>query len=62
MLAMTLKNLVTTETKEVYASMLFKDSPVFDNTKRNYPILQDMVPPNTAIFFLIKWYLKHTLA
>ncbi|OJG99466.1 hypothetical protein RV18_GL001534 [Enterococcus termitis] len=51
MLAMTLKNLVTTETKEVYASMLFKDSPVFDNTKRNYPILQDMVPPNTAIFF-----------
>lgn len=51
MLAMTLKDLVTTGTKEVYATTLFKDSSVFNNTKKNYPILQEMVPPNSAIFF-----------
>ncbi|EOH98680.1 hypothetical protein UAW_01276 [Enterococcus haemoperoxidus ATCC BAA-382] len=51
MLAMTLKNFVTTDTKEVHATMLFKDSPVFNNTMQNYPILQEMVPPNSAIFF-----------
>ncbi|MCA5014171.1 MULTISPECIES: glucosyltransferase domain-containing protein [unclassified Enterococcus] len=51
MLAISLKNLVTANTKQVYATMLFKDSPVFNNTKQNYPILQEMVPPNSAIFF-----------
>lgn len=51
MLATTLKDFVTAETKEVHATMLFKDSPVLNNTKQNYRILQEMVPPNSAIFF-----------
>ncbi|MFK4567692.1 glucosyltransferase domain-containing protein [Enterococcus sp. UD-01] len=50
-LAEDLKQVVSADTKNVYATMLFKDSPVFINTARNYPILTDLVPVNSAIFF-----------
>lgn len=34
-----IKNMVNEQRKTIYANKLFKDSPVFDNTARNYPIL-----------------------
>jgi hypothetical protein len=51
LLAEDLKQVVSTDTKNVYATMLFKDSPVFTNTAKNYPILTNLVPSNSAIFF-----------
>lgn len=51
LLASNLKDLVNNETKNVYSTMLFKDSPIFMNTEKNYPILKELVPPNSVIFW-----------
>ncbi|MBO0474155.1 glucosyltransferase domain-containing protein [Enterococcus ureasiticus] len=50
-LASDLKNLVHSDKAKVYSTMLFKESPVFENTAKNYPILKDLVPTNTAFFW-----------
>lgn len=50
-LASDLKDLVLSDKQKVYSNTLFKESPVFENTAKNYPILKDLVPTNTALFW-----------
>jgi hypothetical protein len=51
LLADDLKNFVSSKEQQVYATTLFKDSPIVENTARNYPILKDLVPANSALFW-----------
>ncbi|MGH2165374.1 glucosyltransferase domain-containing protein, partial [Enterococcus faecalis] len=46
-----LKNVVTNERKKVYLNTFFKNSTVYANTSRNYPILSKIVPPNDGLYF-----------
>ena len=43
-LAGDLKDLVNRDTVTVHSTSLFKDSPVFVNSSKNYPILKELVP------------------
>ena len=60
-LAGDLKDLVNRDTVTVHSTSLFKDSPVFVNSSKNYPILKELVPPNEALY-LNQFYLERTLA
>ncbi|MGK0552841.1 glucosyltransferase domain-containing protein [Enterococcus faecalis] len=51
MLATDLKELVNSSTPTVYANRLFKNSPIFDNTSRNYKLLQKLVPDNASLYW-----------
>ncbi|UER70874.1 hypothetical protein LM511_13195 (plasmid) [Enterococcus faecalis] len=55
-----LKDLVNRDTVTVHSTSLFKDSPVFVNSSKNYPILKELVPPNEALYwpnqFLFRTY------
>ena len=59
-LADDLKDLVNRDTVTVHSTSLFKDSPVFVNSSKNYPILKELVPPNEALYwpnqFLFRTY------
>ncbi|WER44386.1 glucosyltransferase domain-containing protein (plasmid) [Enterococcus faecalis] len=59
-LADDLKDLVNRDTVTVHSTSLFKDSPVFANSSKNYPILKELVPPNEALYwpnqFLFRTY------
>lgn len=50
-LATDLKDLVTNDSTTVHADTLFKNSPIYYNTSRNYPILEDLVPQNSSIYW-----------
>lgn len=59
-LADDLKDLVNRDTVAVHSTSLFKNSPVFVNSSKNYPILKELVPPNEALYwpnqFLFRTY------
>lgn len=46
-----LKNIVNNNRKQIYMNKLFKDSQVLLNSKRNYPILKDLVPKNESLYW-----------
>lgn len=46
-----IKNVVNEQRKTIYANKLFKDSPVFSNTARNYPILYKLIESNSTIYW-----------
>lgn len=46
-----IKNIVNEQRKTIYANKLFKDSPVFANTARNYPILYKLIDSNSTIYW-----------
>ncbi len=46
-----IKNIVNEQRKTIYANKLFKDSPVFSNTARNYPILYKLIESNSTIYW-----------
>jgi len=52
-LAMELKNYVNmnSETTTIYINKLFSDSPVYNNTLKNYPILDDLIISNSTIYW-----------
>ena len=55
MLATELKDLVDDSTTNIYANKLFKNSPVFDNTSRNYQILHELIPDNSSLYWPNQW-------
>lgn len=50
-LATDLKDLVIDDSTTVHANTLFKNSPIYYNTSRNYPILENLVPQNSSIYW-----------
>lgn len=46
-----IKNIVNEQRKTIYANKLFKDSPVFTNTARNYPLLYKLIESNSTIYW-----------
>ncbi len=46
-----LNKYVTIENQNVYISGFFRDSPVYLNTSKTYPILKDLVPSNTSLYW-----------
>lgn len=51
MLAEDLNDYVTKENETVYISSLFKNSPAYLNTQNTYPILKDLVPSNSNLYW-----------
>lgn len=55
-----IKNVVNDQRKTIYANKMFKDSPVFTNTARNYPILNDLIYSKSLINFWPNVWLFNT--
>lgn len=55
-----LKNVVNDQRKTIYANELFKDSPVFINTARNYPLLYDLIWSNISGWYNVWLFNTYT--
>lgn len=45
------------DNKIVYTNKLFRNSPVYDNSKRNYPILEKLIPDNSSLYWPnVMWF------
>lgn len=46
-----LKNVISEDITEIFSDRLFKNSPIVENTARNYPILMDIVPNSESLYW-----------
>lgn len=51
MLANELKDVVDKTPQDIYTNRLFKNSSVFDNTSKNYPLMRRLVPDNSSLYW-----------
>ncbi|MGX7244714.1 glucosyltransferase domain-containing protein, partial [Enterococcus quebecensis] len=60
-LAGDLKDLITPDTMAIYSKSLFKDSPILINSVRNFPILKEIVPSNSEVYWPNQlWFKTYT--